>query len=61
VDLGYRATVKHVSTKRYNAALFGHPRANQIAMSGWTTDHRAESGFLGALATCGALSNEPCL
>jgi peptide/nickel transport system substrate-binding protein len=56
--LGYRATLKSVSDDAYTAAIFGHPRTVPIGASGWSTDYPAESGFLGALATCDSPTNE---
>jgi YVTN family beta-propeller protein len=59
-QLGYRATLKTVDNDSYGTALYGRPRRAQIAITGWATDYPAESGFLGAIATCGAPSNESC-
>ena len=56
--LGYRAEVRSVGNDAYAAALYGRPRRAQLAGSGWSSDYPAESGFLGAIATCGVPSNE---
>jgi len=56
--LGYRATVKSVSDGAYTAGIFGRPRTVPLGPSGWSTDYPAESGFLGALATCDSPTNE---
>ena len=58
IDLGYRATLKTVSHSEYFKALFAKPRTMQLGISFWSIDYPAESGFLGALATCGGPSNE---
>jgi peptide/nickel transport system substrate-binding protein len=57
-ELGFRATLKVVSSGSYFAALFGRPRRSQIAFTGWTTDYPAASGFIGALAGCSSPGNE---
>jgi peptide/nickel transport system substrate-binding protein len=58
--LGYRASVRVVTPDAYDAALgyTGKRRRAQVAMPGWSTDYPADSGFLGAIAACGAPSNE---
>jgi YVTN family beta-propeller protein len=57
-DLGYRASLKVLGTrKEYFAAVLDPARHVQMAFSGWVSDYPAESGFIVPVLSCAARSS----
>ncbi len=56
-QLGYRATLEVVPGEEYGPAIRDPSRHVQMAFEGWVSDYPAESGFIGAILTCGSTEN----
>jgi peptide/nickel transport system substrate-binding protein len=56
-DIGFRATLKVVSSDEYGSALYDPSRKVQMAFEAWSSDYPSELGFVRLVLTCGAVSN----